>query len=661
MGRFAYFCQHSRISMIAIQNLSMHYTGEDLFTNVSFLIRPKDCIGLVGKNGAGKTTLLRLLFGLEKSRGGEVIIPDDVTIGYLPQEKDHQSRKTVLEEALLAFEEVNKLEKLIASTGHEIADRSDFHSPEYHRLIEKLAALNERFAMMGGHSLEGEAERILLGLGFERPDLNRPMFEFSNGWQMRVELAKLLLSKPSLLLLDEPTNHLDIESIQWLEGFLKNYYGAIVMVSHDRTFLDNITNRTIELSQGKLFDYKGSYSVYVDLREQRIETQQAAFNNQQRQVREIERFVERFRYKSTKAKQVQSRIKLLEKMGDISIEEFDHSSIHFGFPPAPHAGKVIIETSHLSKSYGELKVLSDINMTILRGEKIAFVGRNGEGKSTLSKIIAGVIEFEGQIRYGHQVIVGYYAQNQGDLLDPELTVFETLDQVAVGEVRAKIRAILGSFLFSGDTIDKKVKVLSGGEKSRLSLARLLLKPANLLVLDEPTNHLDMLSKDILKNALLDYDGTLVIVSHDRDFLQGLTTKVYEFKKPAIREFIGDVFDFLNDRAIEKLDELDTLKKTAVTIQKPEISVNKVNYALRKQQDKELRKLDRLIETIEESIQQCEQELAKMDEVLKNPSGFSDHTIDQHWYARYDSLKKRIESLMEEWDLKHQERDAAQGS
>lgn len=639
----------------------MHYTGEDLFTNISFLIKPKDCIGLVGKNGAGKTTLLRLLCGHEKSRGGEVIIPDDVTIGYLPQEKDHQSSKSVLDEALLAFEEVNKLEKLIALTGQEIADRTDFHSPDYHRLIEKLAALNERFAIMGGHSLEGEAERILLGLGFERPDLNRPMFEFSNGWQMRVELAKLLLSKPSLLLLDEPTNHLDIESIQWLEGFLKNYYGSIVMVSHDRTFLDNITNRTIELSQGKLFDYKGSYSVYVELREQRIETQQAAFNNQQRQVREIERFVERFRYKSTKAKQVQSRIKLLEKMGDISIEDFDHSSIHFGFPPAPHAGKVMIETSHLSKSYDQLKVLSDINMTILRGEKIAFVGRNGEGKSTLSKIIAGVIEHDGQIKYGHQVIVGYYAQNQGDLLDPELTVFETLDQVAVGEVRAKIRAILGSFLFSGDTIDKKVKVLSGGEKSRLSLARLLLKPANLLVLDEPTNHLDMLSKDILKNALLDYDGTLVIVSHDRDFLQGLTTKVYEFKKPAIREFIGDVFDFLNDRAIEKLDELDILKKTTVTIQKPEISVNKVNYALRKQQDKELRKLDRLIETIEESIHQCEQELVKMDDVLKNPSAFPDHKIDQHWYARYDSLKKKIESLMVEWDLKHQERDAMQVS
>jgi ATP-binding cassette, subfamily F, member 3 len=648
--------------MISVQNLTMHYTGDDLFSQITFLIRPKDCIGLVGKNGAGKTTLLRLLCGLEKPRGGEVVVPDEITIGYLPQEKDHKSRLSVLDEALMAFEEVNKLQRLIEETGKEIAEREDYHSEAYAKLIERLAILNERYNLMGGFAQEGEAEKVLLGLGFERSDLQRPMYEFSNGWQMRVELAKLLLGKPALMLLDEPTNHLDIESIQWLEGFLKSYYGAIVMVSHDRAFLDNITNRTIEISQGKIWDYKGSYSVYVDLREQRIETQQAAYNNQQKQVREIERFVERFRYKATKAKQVQSRIKQLEKINQVTIEDFDRSSIHFGFPPAPHAGKVIMELSHVSKSYGSLKVLSDINLTLLRGEKIAFVGRNGEGKSTLSKIMAGVLEFEGQLKPGHQLVIGYYAQNQGDMLDPELTVFETLDQVALGEARPRVRAILGSFLFSGDSIDKKVKVLSGGEKSRLSLARLLLKPANLLILDEPTNHLDMLSKDILKNALLDYDGTLILVSHDRDFLQGLTAKVIEFKKPRIREYLGDVYDFLESRAIEKFEELEFNRSSERTEQASnEPSVKKMNYETKKQFERDIRRLERQIETMEKTISLLEVELRNMDSLLQSPDLHPHISIDEKWYSQYKDLKNRIDKHVAEWEQLHDEKETLSGS
>lgn len=644
--------------MIAVQNLSMHYTGEDLFSQISFLIRPKDCIGLVGKNGAGKTTLLRLLCGLEKPRGGEVVVPEDLTIGYLPQEKDHRSRLSVMEEALTAFEETRKLERLIEETNKELSERNDFHSESYAKIIDRLTILNERFDLLGGFASEGEAEKVLLGLGFERSDLSRPMYEFSNGWQMRVELAKLLLGKPALLLLDEPTNHLDIESIQWLEGFLKSYYGAIVMVSHDRAFLDNITNRTIEISQGKIWDYKGSYSVYVELREQRIETQQAAYNNQQKQIRDIERFVERFRYKATKAKQVQSRIKQLEKINQVSIDDFDHSAIHFGFPPAPHAGKVIIELSQLYKNYGALKVLSDINLTVLRGEKIAFVGRNGEGKSTLSKIMAGVLEFEGVMKYGHQVIIGYYAQNQGDMLDPELTVFETLEQIATGEVRPRIRAILGSFLFSGESIDKKVKVLSGGEKSRLSLAKLLLKPANLLILDEPTNHLDMLSKDILKNALLDYDGTLILVSHDRDFLQGLTNKVIEFKKPTIREYLGDVYDFLDSRAIEKFEQLELNKVQLRNEQiRSEPSANKINYEARKQSEKELRRIERQIETIEAAINKLEADLRAMDHILQSPDLHPDIIIDDQWYGTYKDLKAKIDEQVASWEALHEQKDA----
>ena len=547
--------------MISVQNLSMQFTGEDLFTDINFMIREKDRIGLVGKNGAGKTTLIRLLCGLEQPYKGDVIMSDDVTVGYLPQEKNVRSEKTVLDEAMTAFEEYYEIERQLAKLQDELSNREDYESASYQRLCEKMSHLNERLVLMGGHSIEGEAEQILIGLGFEHDDMQRPMKEFSNGWQMRVELAKILLRKPKLLLLDEPTNHLDIESIQWLEGFLKNYYGSIFMVSHDRAFLDHITIRTIEISCGKIYDYKCSYSEFIERREERIDIQKAAYDNQQREIKEIEAFIERFRYKATKAKQVQSRVKQLEKMDVVQIDDQDKSAMHFKFPPAPHSGKVTLEINNLSKSYGEKNILNNISLLIPRGEKIAFVGRNGEGKSTLSKIIAGVLDYEGELKLGHEVQIGYYAQNQQDMLDPEKTVFETLDDVATGDMRVKVKSLLGAFLFSGEAIEKKVKVLSGGEKARLSLAKMLLFPTNLLILDEPTNHLDMLSKDILKSALLQFDGTLIIVSHDRDFLQGLTNKVYEFRKPNIKEYIGDIYDFLEEKKMKELDDLNKKQKS----------------------------------------------------------------------------------------------------
>jgi ATP-binding cassette subfamily F protein 3 len=640
--------------MISVQNLSMHFTGDDLFTDITFLIREKDRIGLVGKNGAGKTTLIRLLCGLEQPQKGEVIVPEDTSIGYLPQEKELKSELTVLEEALTAFEEQQQLEAQLKKLEHEIQHRTDYESDAYHKLIEKLSFLNERIALLGANAIEGEAERILVGLGFEHEDMQRRMPEFSNGWQMRVELAKILLQRPDLLLLDEPTNHLDIEAIQWLEGFLQNYNGAILMVSHDRTFLDAITIRTIEISNGRIYDYKGSYSFYVEARQQRIETDMAAYSNQQREVREIERFIERFRYKSTKAKQVQSRVKLLEKMDEIVVDDMDRSAIHFRFPPAPHSGKLTLETIGLSKVYGSLQVLKDINLLIPRGERIAFVGRNGEGKSTLSKILAGVLDYTGELKFGHEVKVGYYAQNQHDMLDMEKTVFETLDEVAVGEMRTRIKSLLGAFLFGGEAIDKKVKVLSGGEKARLSLARMLLFPVNLLIMDEPTNHLDMMSKDILKSALLQYQGTLLIVSHDRDFLQGLTQKVYEFRKPDIKIHDGDVFAFLEKKKLEHLRELETAQSKKRDESTPK-SNNKIQYEERKQLDKILRKCQREIETLEQKIHQQEKAIETMDALLVSPDAHK-QTSDPAWYGIYDKQKKQLEQLMKQWEIKQLEKE-----
>ena len=632
--------------MISIQNLSMHFTGQDLFTDINFLIREKDRIGLVGKNGAGKTTLIRMIAGLEQPTHGSVVMSDDVTVGYLPQEMNIYSSKSVLEETMTAFEEVHRLEDEIVKIQDELSNREDYESAAYQRLCDKLSYLNERLVLMGGHSAEGEAERILVGLGFDHEDMSRMMSEFSNGWQMRVELAKILLRKPSLLLLDEPTNHLDIESIQWLEGYLKNYYGAIFMVSHDRAFLDHITIRTIEISGAKIYDYKCSYSEFVERCEERIDLQKAAYDNQQREIKEIESFIERFRYKATKAKQVQSRVKQLEKMNIVEIDDRDKSVMHFKFPPAPHSGKVTLDINNVSKSYGDKIILENIKLLIPRGEKIAFVGRNGEGKSTLSKIIAGVIDYDGEVKLGNEVKIGYYAQNQQDMLDPEKTVFETLDDVAVGEMRVKVKSLLGAFLFSGETIDKKVKVLSGGEKARLSLAKMLLFPTNLLVLDEPTNHLDMLSKDILKSALLQFDGTLIVVSHDRDFLQGLTTKVYEFKKPHIKEYIGDIYDFLEAKRIKELDELN--KKQGARQETVSVSQNRIDYEAKKKEDREKKRVEKEIKMLEDKIDALEKELAHLDEIMANPSAYQDVQVNDDFYWAYGKKKEELQYLIDKW-------------
>ena len=632
--------------MISIQNLSIHFTGQDLFTDINFMIREKDRIGLVGKNGAGKTTLIKIIAGLEQPSHGNVVMSDDVTVGYLPQEKNIHSTRTVLDETMTAFDEYHQIEKKLAQLQDELSERTDYESAGYQRLCEKMSTLNERLTLIGGHSIEGEAERILVGLGFDHDDMYRAMNEFSNGWQMRVELAKILLRKPNLLLLDEPTNHLDIESIQWLEGYLKSYYGSIFMVSHDRAFLDHITVRTIEISGGKIYDYKCAYTEFVERREERIDLQKAAYDNQQREIKDIEAFIERFRYKATKAKQVQSRVKQLERMDIVEIDDRDKSVMHFKFPPAPHSGKVTLELNHVGKCYDEKCILNDINLLIPRGEKIAFVGRNGEGKSTLSKIIAGVLDYTGEVKLGHEVKIGYYAQNQQDMLDPEKTVFETLDDVATGDMRVKVKSLLGAFLFSGETIEKKVKVLSGGEKARLSLAKMLLFPTNLLILDEPTNHLDMLSKDILKSALIQFDGTLIVVSHDRDFLQGLTNKVYDFKKPHIKEYIGDIYDFLEEKRIKELDDLNRKQKSQQ--QEVQVSQSKIDYEAKKKDDREKKRIEKEIKRLEEEIEKREQELAMLDEIMADPTSHPEVKIDDDFYWSYGKKKEELQDLMDKW-------------
>ena len=636
--------------MITINNLSIYFSGICLFDNISFVIADKDRIGLVGKNGAGKSTLLKILASIQEPETGTIIIPDSQTIGYLPQEMIPSSSMTIIEEALTAFEEVNLLEKKIDRLNEEINQRTDYQSQYYHNLLHLQYEANERLMLIDAVNAEAQAEKILLGLGFTRSDFNRKVTEFSSGWQMRVELAKILLKKPDVILLDEPTNHLDIESIQWLENFLINYFGAVVLVSHDRTFLDKITKRTIEITAGKIYDYKVPYSDYVVLLRQRRETQQAILTNQQRQIAEIEKFVERFRYKATKAKQVQSRIKLIEKMELEAIDEIDTSTIHFRFPPAPHSGKIVVQIKNLGKKYGEKQVLKDVNIIIERGEKIAFVGKNGEGKSTLSKIIVGEInDYSGEYKEGHQVSIGYFAQNQAALLDGNKTVFETIDEVATGDIRSKIRNILGSFLFGEEDIDKKVKVLSGGEKSRLALAKLILSPVNLLVLDEPTNHLDMDSKDILKNALIRYDGTLIIVSHDRDFLQGLTDTLYEFRNKHITEFRGDIFEYLQHRKIEDLKSLELVKAQTSQSKEAAISQNKIEYQNNKEAERELRKIKTKIEKTESEIQTLENEIKEMDNKLSNTEFLEKAVIDEAFYKTYQTKKDNLVKAMNLWE------------
>ncbi|MCU0371485.1 MAG: ABC-F family ATP-binding cassette domain-containing protein [Bacteroidales bacterium] len=636
--------------MFSVQNITVQFSGTPLFRNVSFIINQKDRIGLAGKNGSGKTTLLKIIMGLHTPDEGEVVIPNDKTTGYLPQEIHLHNTKTVMEEAMAAFQEIRHLEQKIHETSHEITTRDDYESKSYHRLVDRLSELNEKHRILGGHTMDEDVEKVLTGLGFRREEFNRPLNQFSYGWQMRVEIAKLLLKRPDLVLLDEPTNHLDIEAIQWLEGFLSDYPGAVMLVSHDRAFLDNVTNRTIEIELGRIYDYKASYSEYVRQRESRLESQMAAFNNQQQQVRQIERFIERFRYKNTKSRQVQSRIKMLEKMEEIEIDQFDTSSIHFRFPPAPPSGKVVIEAVELSKSYGNKLVLEKNNFAAIKGDRIAFVGRNGEGKTTLARIIIGALEHEGNLRIGYNVLTGYYAQNPVEMLDPELTIFETIDRVAVGDVRTKIRTLLGGFLFGEEEIDKKVKVLSGGEKARLALAKLLLTPANLLVLDEPTNHLDMQSKDILKNALISYEGTLILVSHDRDFLQGLTNKVFEFKDRKIREYIGDIYDFLESRRIRSLKELEVnAAKTSTVAASSEITDNKQLYERKKQLERDIRRLSGQVEKCEETIHTLETAISKLNERLADPSKLKKgESIDQV-YQEYTQTQKDLEAGLKSWE------------
>ncbi len=651
---FVYFCQPKFLPLVSINNISVHFTGTYIFNDVSFLVNNRDRIGLVGKNGAGKTTLLNIITGELEPEKGKVTFPTGQTVGYLRQDMNPDSKRAVIDEAKQAFKEHLSLEVSINKLTDEISNRTDFHSQEYLNLVTHLNDANDRYALLGGHKMDENTERILMGLGFERKNFNRPLNEFSSGWQMRVELAKILLRMPDILLLDEPTNHLDIESIQWIEDFLINYPGAVVLVSHDRAFLDNVTNRTVELSLGKIYDYKASYSQFEALQAQRLEKEISSFNNQQQQIAQIERFVERFRYKNTKSRQVQSKLKMLDKMDKVEISERDNSTISFRFPPAPHSGKVSVRSTDLSKSYGDLLVLKNLEFSIDKGAKIAFVGRNGEGKSTLSKVIVGELPYDGDLELGHLIKIGYYAQNQHEMLDMNKTVFETIDDVASGDWRPRVKGLLGSFLFRGEDLDKKVKILSGGEKSRLSLAKMLLSPVNFLILDEPTNHLDMRSKDILKNALIQFDGTLIIVSHDRDFLTGLTDKVFEFRNNGIREYIGDVHEFLNYRKMEHLNELEQKKTNTSGKDTAAPSQNKIDYERRRENERERRKVKTRIEKSEKHISKLEDQIATMDEILSNPDSGNKKINSGEIYIEYNVLKESYEKEMESWECLHEE-------
>ena len=634
--------------MIAVNNLSVQFTGTDLFDNVTFNIGDHDRVGLVGKNGAGKSTLLKILCGWQQPETGTMIISSGQEVGYLPQEMVPDTSRTVVNEALTAFSRIDDLLALQQRLTDEIAERTDYESDDYTRLLNRHNEVTEQMLLLGADSRQEKCEKVLLGLGFKHADFQRPVAEFSGGWQMRVELAKLLLRQPDFLLLDEPTNHLDIESIQWLENFLQGYPGAVVLVSHDRTFLDNITKRTIEITAGRIYDYKCSYSEYVIQMQERRASQMAQLTAQQRQVAQIEAFIERFRYKATKSKQVQSRIKMLDKMEMVQIDEVSTENIHFQFQPAPHSGKIVVEAEHLGKAYGDLQVFDNVDFLLTSGKKVAFVGKNGEGKSTMAKIIVGDIkDYTGSFKLGAQVQVGYYAQNQAAMLDGEKTVFQTIDDIATGDIRPKIRNILGQFLFDTEDCEKKVKVLSGGEKARLALAKLLLTPSNLLVLDEPTNHLDMDSKDILKNALLQYTGTLIIVSHDRDFLDGLTEMLYEFRDGAVHEFKGDIYEFLDWREAENAKEnarLQAAKAKSVDGAKGTPSQGRQAYEQSKDRERELRKLRNVVEKIEKEIERLESAIAEKEAMLA-----SGEAQDSDFYDQYQSLKTELDQQMMAWE------------
>ncbi len=634
--------------MVSLSQVTVSFGGFDLFKDISFLVSPKERVGLVGKNGAGKTTLLKLLVGQMLPTSGVVSIPREITVGYLPQQMDVANTRSVLDETMTAFSDTLKLEKDINKISKELEQRTDYESDEYAKLINQLTEKSERFNLLGGESLDAQAEVTLQGLGFKRTDFSRPTKEFSGGWRMRIELAKILLRKPDVLLLDEPTNHLDIESIQWLEDYLKTFPGALVLISHDRAFLDNVTERTIELSLGRAYDYRVPYSKYVVLREERREQQLAAYKNQQKQIEETKDFIERFRYKATKANQVQSRVKMLEKMDVIEVEDEDNTAVNIRFPEAPRSGDVVVKVDEVSKTYGDHLVFADANFSVTRGEKVAFVGRNGEGKTTLSKIIIGEIDYKGHVKIGHNVSIGYFAQNQDELMNPSHTVLETIDRVAVGDVRTKIRDILGAFLFRGEDVDKKVAVLSGGERNRLAMVKLMLQPYNLLILDEPTNHLDMRSKDILKDALNKFNGTVIVVSHDREFLNGLVSKVYEFRDGKVNEHLGGIYDFLAKRKLENLKELETRKQEKKEQNESGDSDRKQEWLNRKEQEKVIRKVKSQIDKVEAEIEALENKIAKCDAALSNPDQ-SGITIDDQYFKDYEELKTKLNTTMHRWE------------
>lgn len=636
--------------MISVDQLSVEFGGFTLLDEISFVVNQRDKIALVGKNGAGKSTLLKTIAGLQAPTAGGVSAPKDVTIGYLPQHMIHNDGATVMVEAEKAFAHLFKLQDDILRMTNELAERTDYESDSYHSLIDKLTHANEQLDVMGVNSFRGEIEKTLLGLGFLRSDFDRQTSEFSGGWRMRIELAKILLRRPDVLLLDEPTNHLDIESIQWLESFLKTSGGAVILVSHDRAFIDNVTNRTIEISLGKIYDYKVSYSEYVQLRKERREQQLRAFENQQKQIQNTEEFIERFRYKATKAVQVQSRIKQLDKIERIEIDMEDNSSLNLKFPPAPHSGSVTFEANGLTKKYGEKVILDNIDICVKRGEKVAFVGKNGEGKSTLVKCIMDQVEFSGNLKLGHLVKIGYFAQNQASLLDENLTVFETIDYVATGDIRTKIRDILGAFMFGGEASDKKVKVLSGGERTRLAMIKLLLEPVNFLVLDEPTNHLDLRTKDVLKEAIKAFDGTVVVVSHDREFLDGLVEKTYEFANHKVIEHIGGIYDFLQTKKMESLNELEMsqTKKNDSAEKNKAVSENKQSYEDRKELNKKIRKIERSVESLENEILQLECKISEIEEKLSSTDNYN------VLLAEYESTKDSLKEKMALWEEQSEE-------
>ena len=635
--------------MISANNISVYFGGQELFDNVSFMINKGDKIGLVGKNGAGKSTLLKILSKEQAPNNGNISTPNESTVGFLKQDLDFEDGRTVQEEAEQAFSEIKQLESDIESINVEINQRQDYESEEYMQLLTALNDLNERFGMLGGYTIQSEMSQVLLGLGFQINDFARPTNEFSGGWRMRLELAKILLSKPDVLLLDEPTNHLDIESIVWLEQWLKSYEGAVILVSHDRAFLDAVTNRTIELIFGKANDYKASYSKYVDLRKERQEKQIQSKKNQDKQIQQTKMLIEKFRYKKNKAAFAQSLIKKLDKMELIEVEQDETMSMHFRFPPAPHSGKVTLKAHDISKSYDKLEVLKGLNLLLERGEKIAFVGKNGQGKTTLAKIIANTIPFEGEVEYGYQVKVGYYAQNQSDLLDENKSILEVVEEAADEQSRPRVRDMLGAFLFGGDAVQKKIKVLSGGERARVALCKLLLEPVNFLIMDEPTNHLDMQSKDILKTALNNYDGTLIIVSHDRNFLQGLSQKVYEFKNKNIKEYLGDINNFLEQKEVNDFNQFETQNASTKTVDKSTVSENKMSYNAKKQLDRDIRKATNRISKLEKQVDALENELKQLDIELARPETFKELSSQKGFFDSYQQRQDELNKRISEWE------------